>query len=66
MNRAGTKGVPLTILEDIIHRGLEGSWRVAETKVHHKGFKQSMVGAKGRFPFIPLLDAYVVEAPPHV
>jgi len=49
--------------EDIIHHSLEGSGAVGHSKKHYEGFKEAMVGAEGRFPFISGLDAYIIETP---
>jgi len=47
--------------EDVIHHSLEGGGTVGHSKKHHKRFKETTVGAEGRFPFIFGLDAYVIE-----
>ena len=49
--------------EDIIHHSLEGSGAVGHSEKHYEGFKEAMVGAEGRFPFISGLDAYIIETP---
>jgi hypothetical protein len=52
--------------EDLVHHRLEGSWGVCEAKEHDSWFKESLVRYEGRFPFISLLDPYVVVAPPNI
>ena len=47
--------------EDIIHHSLEGSGAVGHSEEHYEGFKEALVGAKGRFPLISRLDAYIIE-----
>jgi len=42
---------------------LEDSGAVGHSKEHHKGFKETMIGAEGCFPFISELDTYIIEAP---
>jgi len=42
---------------------LEGGGTVGHSKEHYKRFKETTVGAKGHFPFISGLDAYVIETP---
>ena len=49
--------------EDVIHHSLEGGGAVGHSKEHHKRFEEAAVGAKGCFPFISGLNAYVIETP---
>ena len=42
---------------------MEGSRAVGHSKEHHEGFEEAAIGAKGHFPFISGLDAYIIEAP---
>jgi len=45
---------------------LEGSGTVGHSEEHHKRFKEAVIGAEGRFPFISGLDAYIIKAPADV
>jgi len=47
--------------EDVIHHSLEGSRAVGHSKEHYERFKEASVGAKGCFPHISGLDAYIIE-----
>jgi len=49
--------------EDVIHHSLEGSRAVGHSKEHYEGFEEASVGAKGYFPLISGLDAYIIETP---
>jgi len=49
--------------EDVVHHSLESSGAVGHSKEHYEGFKETSVGAKGRFPLISRLDAYIIETP---
>ena len=49
--------------EDVIHYSLEGSRAVGHSEKHYEGFKETTVGAEGRFPFISGLGAYIIETP---
>jgi len=49
--------------EDIVHHSLEGSRAVGHSEEHYEGFEKASVGAKGRFPLISGLDAYIIETP---
>jgi len=49
--------------EDVIHHSLEGSRAVGHSKEYYEGFKEVLVGAKGHFPLISGLDAYIIETP---
>ena len=53
-------------MEDSVHHGLEGSWRVCEPKEHYGGFEQSFWGEECCFPFISFFDPDVVISPPDV
>src|SRR5258707_3612768 len=50
-------------VEDVIHHCLEGGGRVAQSKEHDKGFKQSAVHGEGCLPLIPFLQSDIVETP---
>src|SRR5258708_7660680 len=52
--------------EDVIHHCLEGGRRVAQSKEHDKGFKQSMVRGEGCLPLISFLQLDIVETPAEV
>ncbi|THU81719.1 hypothetical protein K435DRAFT_692985 [Dendrothele bispora CBS 962.96] len=39
---------------------------IAETEVHHFGFEQSSMCSKGCFPFISLLNSYIIVPPSKV
>ena len=49
--------------EDVVHYSLEGSGAIGHSKEHYEGFKKALVGAKGYFPLISGLDAYIIETP---
>jgi len=49
--------------EDVIHHSLKGSGAVGHSKEHYERFKEASVSAKGRFPLISRLDAYIIETP---
>ena len=51
------------IHEDGVHEHLESRGRISQPKQHYLRFEQAMVSGKHPFPFIPLLDPYVVIAP---
>src|SRR5260370_15762474 len=52
--------------EDVIHHCLEGGRRVAQSKEHDKGFKQSTVRGESCLPLIPFLQSDIVETPAEV
>src|SRR5258707_10250911 len=52
--------------EDVIHHCLEGGGRVAQSKEHDKGFKQSTVRGEDCLPLIPFLQSDIVETPAEV
>src|SRR6266446_2229480 len=52
--------------EDVIHHCLEGGGRVAQSKEHDKGFKQSTVHGEGCLPLIPFFQSDIVETPAEV
>jgi len=54
------------VLVDEVHHGLEGCWRISESKIHDCWFEESVSGFKRRFLFIPFADLYVIVAPPDV
>ena len=43
--------------KDIVHKRLEGCWSVGKSKGHDKGFKVSIAGSEGCFPFISFFDS---------
>jgi len=49
--------------EDIVHHSLKGSGAVGHSEEHYEGFEEASVGAKGHFPLISRLDAYIIETP---
>ena len=49
--------------EDVVHHGLEGSGTIGHSEEHYERFEETTVDAKGCFPFISRLDAYIVETP---
>jgi len=49
--------------EDVVHHSLKGSGAVGHSEEHYEGFKEASVGAKGHFPLISRLDAYIIETP---
>jgi len=49
--------------QNVVHYSLEGSGTVGHSKEHHEKFEEAAVSAKGRFPFISRLNAYIIEAP---
>ncbi len=51
---------------DEVHHGLEGRWRISESKVHDCWFKKSVSGFKHRLLFIPFTDSYVIVSPADV
>jgi hypothetical protein len=57
----------VTVVDQIrknrVHKGLEGSRGVAETKGHDKRFKKAKGAFNGGFPFITGFNADVVVAP---
>ena len=53
-------------MKDSIHHGLEGGWRVCESKEHHCGFEQSFGGKKRSFPFVSFFDPNVIVSPSDV
>ena len=40
------------VCEDMVHKGLEGGWSVAETKKYDGGLIETKWGNKGHFPLI--------------
>src|SRR5258708_472851 len=52
--------------EDVIHHCLEGGGRVAQSKEHDEGFKQSTVHGEGCLSLIPFLQSDIVETPAEV
>ena len=52
--------------ENVVHHSLEGGRTVGHSKKHHERFKEATVSAKGCFPFISGLDAYIIETPADV
>jgi len=49
--------------EDVVHHSLESSGTIGHSEEHYEGFEQATVGAESRLPFIPGLDAYIIETP---
>jgi len=45
---------------------LEGSRGVGESEEHNRWFEEAFGGKESRFPFVTLLDTYVVVSPPYV
>ena len=51
---------------DVVHHGLEGRWRIGESKIHNRRFEKSISGFKCCFLFIPFADTYIVVPPSDV
>jgi hypothetical protein len=45
------------LVQDLVDRRLERSWRIAQAKRHYQVLKQAISRAEGRFPLIALGDA---------
>src|SRR6266404_5607559 len=56
----------LDVLEDLVHHGLECTWRICQPKEHHSWFEKTIFGLEYGFLFIPRLDPNVVIAPSYV
>ena len=54
------------VLEDGVHKGLEGCGSVAKAEGHDCGFKKALFALEGGFPFVALFDANVVVSPSDV
>src|ERR1700723_4279621 len=54
------------ISENSIHHFLKCRGRIAETKEHNRGFKQSARANEGCFPLIPLFNPDVIVTPTDV
>ena len=52
--------------EDVVHHGLEGSWRVAQPEEHDEQLKESTVRGEGCLPLISLFKLDVVEPPTEI
>ena len=52
--------------EYVIYHGLEGGWAVREVEEHYQRFKQPLVGLKGTFPLITLMNANIVVPPVNI
>ena len=54
------------VSKEFVHHSLERSWGVAESKEHDCGFVGSSVADERGFPFVTLLDLYIIVSPPKV
>src|SRR5713226_4113124 len=54
------------LAKDHVHHHLEGSRGVGESEEHNRWFEEAFGGKESRFPFVTLLDTYVVVSPPYV
>ena len=54
------------VLEDVVHKTLEGYGSIDKSKRHDEPFKGSVLGPEGRFPFITFVDTYEVVHMPEV
>ena len=54
------------VLEDVVHHGLEGCRAVGEPEEHHQGFEEAPIHSEGGFPFVSLLDSYIVVSPMYI
>ncbi len=52
--------------EDVIHHGLEGGGRVAQSEEHDKQLKESSVHGEGCLPLVSFFEMDIVEAPVEV
>ena len=48
-------------MENLVYHGLKDSGAVGHSKEHHERFKEAAVGTEGHLPFVPRLDAYIIE-----
>src|SRR5258708_18519393 len=49
--------------EDVIHHGLEGGWRVAQSEEHDEQLKESSVHGDVCLPLVSFFEMDIVEAP---
>src|SRR6266404_5513275 len=56
----------LDILEDLVHHGLESTWRICQPKEHNPRFKETVFGLECCFFLIPCLDPNVIISPLYV
>ena len=54
------------IAKGVIHETLEGGGGVGKSEEHHCAFEKSFMGNEGCFPFVTVLDSYIVVPPPDV
>ena len=54
------------VMEGVIHKLLESSGGVSESKEHNCGFEQSLVGNEGCLPLVTILDSHIVVSPTNV
>ena len=52
--------------ENMVHHGLEHSGGIGESKEHDCWFKYTKWGFECCFPFVALLDSYIVVSPSDV
>ncbi|KIJ43941.1 hypothetical protein M422DRAFT_119956, partial [Sphaerobolus stellatus SS14] len=51
------------VMENVVHHGLKSCWAIAESKEHHKWFKQASIRPEGCLPLVSLLNAYIIVTP---
>ena len=51
------------VSEQGIHHGLEGCWRVGQTKEHYSWFKESFVHGEHCLPFVPFFYSHCIVPP---
>ena len=51
------------ICEDVVHKGLESGWSIAEPKEHDGRFKESERGDERSLPLVFFSDVNVIESP---
>ena len=54
------------ITKGVIHEVLESGRRIGETKEHHSGFKESLMGDEGGFPLMSIFDSDIIVSPSNV
>ena len=51
------------VMKGIIHEVLEGGRGISETKEHYGWFEESLMGDKGSFPLMFILDSDIIISP---
>ena len=54
------------VAKRVVHEALEGGGGISETKEHHGWFEESLIGDKGGFPLMPVLDSDIIIPPSNV